>query len=272
MKTIIVPIDFSDASINAAEYALEMAIQLKAKIKLLHVYQIPIYYGDVPILASDDDKITHLKAKLQEVKKQLLHNLDSNLEIAIQLSIGDFMPQLNELCSNTTPYCVVIGCQGKSGFDNIFLGSNAIDAMKNLRYPIIAVPIDATFSSIKNIGLACDFEIEMDKKIVNTIENFATDFGAQLFICNIGKEYEYNVDTIYGLHKLGNQLNNTKITKYFLENDNVEDGLTIFEKECKLDIITMFPKTYHFFEKIIHISATKKLVLSSSIPILALHQ
>lgn len=40
MKTILVPVDFSSVSDNAADYAVELANKMKAKILLFHVYSL----------------------------------------------------------------------------------------------------------------------------------------------------------------------------------------------------------------------------------------
>jgi len=45
LKTILVPVDFSDDSRRALEYAVELARQYQAKIHLLHSY--PIHIGGI---------------------------------------------------------------------------------------------------------------------------------------------------------------------------------------------------------------------------------
>jgi len=45
MKTIVVATDFSAVALNAANYAVDMALAIKADILLLHVYQIPVSYS-----------------------------------------------------------------------------------------------------------------------------------------------------------------------------------------------------------------------------------
>ena len=49
MKTILVATDFSSSAANAANYAAEMALRIKANLLLLHVYRIPIGYLEMPI-------------------------------------------------------------------------------------------------------------------------------------------------------------------------------------------------------------------------------
>jgi len=50
MKTLIVPTDFSPVSINAMNYAADMALNIDASLLLLHVYQIPVTFTEVPVV------------------------------------------------------------------------------------------------------------------------------------------------------------------------------------------------------------------------------
>ena len=55
MKTILVATDFSPAAFNAVNYAADMAIAIKADLLLLHVYQIPVGYSEIPIVMNQDE-------------------------------------------------------------------------------------------------------------------------------------------------------------------------------------------------------------------------
>jgi nucleotide-binding universal stress UspA family protein len=270
MKTILLAVDFSDASLNASNYALEMAIELKANITLLHIYQIQIYFGDVPILVSEAELATTLKQQLISLKEKLCAKSDASLVIHTEFLEGDFIDKLNEQCNATKPDLVIIGCQGKTVFENALFGSNAIKALKNLHWPIIAVPIDASYNSILNIGLACDLKESLDEKIIVEIKKWVHNFNAKLYVGNIGNQQEYDAGKIYNISDLENQFAECRFTKHFISDDNVLEGLIHFQKECRLDLLVVFPKQYNFFEKIWHFSDTKKLVLNSAVPILAL--
>ena len=72
MKTIIVATDFSDASYNAAQYAANMALGVHANLLLLHVFQMPLIYAQVPMAVSGESVIqvaaneNHLKQNAEK--------------------------------------------------------------------------------------------------------------------------------------------------------------------------------------------------------------
>ena len=49
MKTLIVVTDFSPAASNAVNYAADMALTINATLLILHVYQLPVIYLEVPL-------------------------------------------------------------------------------------------------------------------------------------------------------------------------------------------------------------------------------
>jgi len=49
MKNIIVPVNFSDNSSNAARYAADMALAIDADIHLIYVLQFPLTAAETPI-------------------------------------------------------------------------------------------------------------------------------------------------------------------------------------------------------------------------------
>jgi nucleotide-binding universal stress UspA family protein len=48
MRTIIAPTDFSAVSLNAVNYAADLAVAINAELILLHVVQIPITVSEIP--------------------------------------------------------------------------------------------------------------------------------------------------------------------------------------------------------------------------------
>ena len=58
MRTIVAPTDFSSVSINALNYAADLAAAIEADLILLHVVQIPITVSEIPFTSVDYEKIT----------------------------------------------------------------------------------------------------------------------------------------------------------------------------------------------------------------------
>jgi nucleotide-binding universal stress UspA family protein len=52
MKSIVVPVDFSTCSANAARYAADLALAIKADLHLIHVILVPVTAAELNMTES----------------------------------------------------------------------------------------------------------------------------------------------------------------------------------------------------------------------------
>jgi hypothetical protein len=71
MKTILAITDFSPAATNATDYAADMAMAMNASLTLLHVYQLPVTYGDTPLPLYGEDLTEGVTLRLDKIREEL---------------------------------------------------------------------------------------------------------------------------------------------------------------------------------------------------------
>jgi nucleotide-binding universal stress UspA family protein len=271
MKTIIVATDFSAAAKNAAYYASEMALFLNASIHLLHVYEIPVVYLEVPLAMTEDEMTESSRKALDELKLELIAKTNNTIAIESEIIVGRFYAELESACERIKPYVVVIGSQGTTAAERLFFGGHAVFAIKNLQWPLITIPVGTKFSSIKKIGLACDLDNIADAVPVDEIETLVDDFNAELHILNIGKQKVYSPDVAFEAVVLKGRLAYAKPSYHFLENDDTDEGIIQFSEKNNIDLLIVMPKRHSLMAKLIHRSHAGQLVLHSHVPVMALH-
>ena len=276
MKTLVVPIDFSPISLNAANYAAELARSIGADLSLLHICLVPITtYGEVPYAV---EHMGSYMSAAEEKILQVMNDLEKStagkvkIDTAVQMA-ATVIGGLSNFCHSTNPYAVVMGSQGSSAIERVFFGSNTISAIRQLSCPVLAVPPGAKFATIRKIGLACDLE-KVDENIpFKQIKSLVTLFNAQLYILHINAEgvkgftEEKTVET----RSIQNLLYNLHPIYRFLDSDDIETGLEEFAETNKLDLLITVPKRHSVIDKIFHESHTKKLVLHTRMPVMAIH-
>jgi nucleotide-binding universal stress UspA family protein len=122
---LLVPIDFGEPSQQALDAAIELATRFKARLTLVHVYEIPAYvYGGMTFATADlfgpieDAAREQLDETLREVQKRvpgakaILRRGPAALEI---LAVVD----------EVHPDLVVMGTHGRKGVSHALLGSVA---------------------------------------------------------------------------------------------------------------------------------------------------
>jgi nucleotide-binding universal stress UspA family protein len=272
MKKIIVCTDFSATAANASNYAADMALAINAELLLLHTYEYPLSYSEVPMAVDISDIKKNAEKSLLNLKTELNKGTDQKLRIEIEVLEGQFYNQLKSACELIKPYAVVIGTQGKTAAERFFLGGHAVYAMKHLQWPLIAVPPNAQFKSIKKIGLACDFEKVAEYTPIEEIKQLVTDFNAQLHIVNTGKKTTYNPELIFQSGLMQEMMSGIKPVYHYIEEKDIDKGTMEFAEANNIDLLIVLPKRHSFFDNLLFKSHTRQFVLHSHIPVMALHE
>ena len=272
MKTILVATDFSPAAENAVNYAAEMALTINADILLLHVYQVPVAYLEVPIAVGLDDIRIGAEQQINQLKEQLGKKTTNKLHIETAVRMGSFFVELKDVCKSVNPYIVVMGSQGKTAAEHLFFGSNTVYTLKHLAWPVMAVPDGVIFSSIKKIGLACDLKKVIDTIPINEIRMLVRDFNAELHVVNTGSDKEFKPEVVFESGLLQEMIGPLKPDYHFITNENTDLGIIDFAAKNHIDLLIIFPRRHSLFDKVMHKSHTKQLVLHSYVPVMALHQ
>jgi nucleotide-binding universal stress UspA family protein len=275
MKTIIAPTDFSAVSVNAIMYAADLAVTTRARLILFHVCQLPLVYSEVPMpLLSIGEMTEEANIKMNELKEQVIASHGDKIKISSEVKAGTVVTELKIFCAGIHPYAVVMGTHGATALERFLLGSNTLSAIKNLAWPLIVVPAEMKFNTIRNIGLACDFKKVIDTAPVEEIRNLVKDLGANLHVLYINKDEqkEYTADFIAETGWLQEMLVDLNPRYHFIDHPDVNDGLMEYAESYLLDLLIVVPRKHGVVEKLLHPGHTKQLVLNSRMPMMTIHE
>lgn len=275
MRTIIAPTDFSSVSINAVNYAADMACLLSANLTVFHAYPIPQPVSEIPIaelslgaLRADAEK------KISALKEKLLDRTGERIIIHNELRAGDVLLQLTEYCNEVNPYAVVMGTETLNGPERFILGGKTTGAVKRLQAPLFVVPAAARFKRISKIGMACDLKKVIETVRVEEIKELVTEFDAELHVLNIntdGKEIPGG-GAVEESGWLREMLGELHPQYHFINDPDVEHGVISFCERQKLDLLIIIPKKHNLFSNMFRHSHSQALVLHTRIPVMSLHE
>jgi nucleotide-binding universal stress UspA family protein len=143
-STILVGIDGSESSIDAADYAIEMAKKHGAQVIALTVNRIPLSsYG----LATPQDEVKQSieNEDMQEFKEWLDKISQNAKRNSIQLKKEIINSQMSveaaivEYAESEGVDLIVIGTRGNSGIKNMLIGSIASGVVKYATCPVMVV-------------------------------------------------------------------------------------------------------------------------------------
>lgn len=270
MKTIIMATDFSDVADNAANYAADMASAIGADLVLLHIYQIPVAYLEVPIATEQDGSREDAETKLDLLRHQLAMRAAGKLHIKSRFEVGAFFPTLDHICEEIKPYAVVMGSQGSTAAQRVFLGGHTVYAMKHLLWPLITVPPFARFSQIKKICLACDFKKIADSTPIDEVKTLVKDMRAELHVVQFNKDDSYHSDEAIetGL-KLRELLAILNPHYHLITGQSTDESIIGFVENNDIDLLITLPKRRGLLNQLIHRSVSKRIILHSHIPVMS---
>lgn len=155
INKILVPIDFSDASIEALDHASVIAKKVGAGIHLLHVMHVSAHI--FPNFEEDLD-VNRLKDKLrEEIGKIGSACADKhNLNVDTELSEGTIARTIVERSRAIKANLIVMGTHGSSGFEEFFIGSNASKVVTAATCPVLTIRKGTKVSSYAKIALPVD--------------------------------------------------------------------------------------------------------------------
>ena len=135
-KTILVPIDFQDASLDALAAARELAGPLGLEVVLLHTYAIPVvvYPGFDPIVAPG------LPEEIAATARTALDKLAAeNGGLTTILRSGDPATEILRVVDELHPALVAMGTHGRKGLAHLLLGSVTEKIVRSSPAPVLTV-------------------------------------------------------------------------------------------------------------------------------------
>lgn len=140
LKKILVPIDFSEPSRKATEYALSFAKQFSAEVLLLHVIEFtPL---PAPPLAVVQDETT--QASLHEIAARELGEWRDAIssQAAVRASVREGLSTYVEIVKAAAEGnidLIIVGTQGRTGLAHLLIGSTAERVVRHAPCPVLVV-------------------------------------------------------------------------------------------------------------------------------------
>jgi nucleotide-binding universal stress UspA family protein len=261
MHRVIIPVDFSAPSLNAARYAAQMLAGKKDAAAIL--------YNNYETADDHDACLSQLENLKKEFSEMGVNSIDLESEMG-----GDLVENICRLAHTFRATLVVVGITGKSAVEQAIFGSNTLKLVDENLYPVMIIPQDAVYKGINNVAFASDFINIEDTTPSTLISSVLEMFNPMLHIVNVNNEHYVSLteEIQQGKEKFREMFSTYKMEFYFITMNDFFEAMDNFVKDYKTDILITVPK--HRSNSIWHFkpSHTKRLVYHSHIPILAAHE
>lgn len=282
MKKILVPVDFSESVKPAIKFAANLARKTGAELYLIHVIDMPgIGEGKMEsgewamtddATSSDIPLMMFMMKKIKEKMQTLMESDDLN-DIKVTDNIETGSPA-NQITAAATKYgvdMIVMGTHGSSGWNEVFVGSNAEKVVRTSPVPVLAIKEKVNVNPQK-IVFASDFKEEANA-IFPFAKMIAEIFGAKMYLLKVN-----TLDTFETTRELKESINKFKlmhnVPDYPVEiyNDmDKETGISYFSKDIDADMIIAGTHGRSGLSRLFSSSISEELVNHSYCPVLTIH-
>ncbi|HET6255778.1 MAG TPA: universal stress protein [Puia sp.] len=302
MKTVLLPVDFSTASNNAARYAAALSALPEyqiGRIILLNSYHVTIYEQ---ILPTPDlvqvggreirEKRGGLRKRLQVVREEMLPLIGQAVTIEVIESDEPLLRSILNVIADRKPDLLVIGSDSSGaanagGIDSggIYfggtpgepflseIGDRVIGIARISPIPVLIVPGGKAFDGIHRVLLPCDFRNLACLSPLKIFRQEAWWRSRKVLVINVDPAFRRSepdqrfraVSTTLEQYLAGIDHE----VHYSDETDTLL-GILHFAQAEKADLIVALPGKHSFFYSLTHRSISQALVKDGEIPVLIL--
>lgn len=244
MKTIVVPVDFSEYSEFALETAAMLAKKHGAKIFTLHLLKEDENSTTQSSSSQQEHSIFLLKLTEQKFEKLLDKDYLEGIEVVPVIKHNRIFSEVNTYAESEDADLIVMGSHGVSGIKDYFLGSNTEKVVRHATVPLLIVKSKPKKIDFKDIVLATDFSTESVlsfKKVLKRLDIF--DAKKHLLYINLPDKH---FKTTTEMNTMANKFlmeveGNTERIKdvNFVSDKSIRKGIINFSKNIDADLIAV---------------------------------
>ena len=269
MRSIIVPVNFSPCSRNAAHYAADLAKATGATLHLVHVIQLPMS-GMEPVMNEylfnemADSAETGLINLLDDIRKRT----GGWIRVQTYLKVGHIAAKVEELFDAINACLIVMGVTGPT-MEKLLAGS-PVGPLLHLRLPLLVVPEQSAFRPYRMISLACD-ESDIDQGVPHSLPlllELRDCFGAAVEVVTVETAESLTDEACGYFTASASPLATLNPIRRRLRRHSIDSGLANYLEARAADLAVVFPKRYSLFD--FHLSHSRRLARHADIPVLCL--
>ncbi len=269
-KCILIPVDFSQASTRAVQYAAKMMSLHGGALHLMHAVNaaipdpyVPAYYT----LDASREQMAASSADLEAMARSI--RADYGVKVETSVLVGDLSGSLNDQVQNHQADLVVMGTHGVQNWFDRLSGTHTELMVNHLSVPLLVVPESASWTSWNVLAFGTDYSGSEETLSESLLAFAAADHPQIVFI------HVRNSDKPESSFpkKLLQQYVNRNLNLELLEvnGESVARELQEAAKSRKAALLVVQARHREWSERLLHKSVAKTLATTTEIPLLIIH-
>lgn len=278
MKQILLPTDFSDNAWNAIFSVLKIYKDMECTFYVLNAYKTDLLnvLGDKSqkrLGVIYDSLAKNADLELEKILLYLKKNHFNSKHTFETLSKSDnLVGAIKKVLREKDIDLIVMGTKGVTGAKKVFLGSNTVKVLKEIRScPTMAVPEIYNFQALKRMAFPTDYSHFFSKSELHVLLELASLWKTQVQIVYVAQDFLLNDGQKLNQKFLKKRLKGLKISFHKANMQvNVANSIDEFVHDNEVDMIALVHYKHTFLEKLTREPVIKNVGFRTEIPLLIL--
>ncbi len=279
INKILVPVDYSEFSDQAVEYAIQLGVKFGAAIEIIHV--ITLFQDDL----NQEEWLSNYEDRALKLVQRLKNGQENVPAISSELLRGTTAgDRILEYLAAKPFDLVVMGTHGRSGVRHMLYGSVAERVVRLSSVPVLTVHHSIKKFKLRNILVPIDFS-EYSKKAVSYVLEFNKSFEVPVTFLHVIEQslhpafYAGNFESIFeidpklkerALSHLRDFVGEVPFPAHFkIAEGRAHEEIVKFARDDKMDLILMATRGLSGLENILLGSTTERVVRYADCPVLS---
>ncbi len=262
---IILPLDFSENSKKALEFAIFLANKKHASITLVHVIELIYDFASQAAIILDT---MHRDAEAM-MKKTIEEHQSTGIHFDYVIQEGTASITIARIAEELKATLIVMGTQGASGIRKALVGSTTVNTIKESRIPVLVVPAESNVAQIKKVTLALEFA-NHEKDFIDWVVMMSEKWGLGLEFVHVqsGSGFKENL-SVLGLESyIVKKYPKLPVRIHTYYAPTATEGLDQFLEEHENGILVMCHQHKNLWDMVLTKSQSIKMAYHTHVPLL----
>lgn len=288
-RRILVPVDFSEYSLKACQVAFNLAEEINAKVKIIHIYFNPYYPTALPMAevfayqAKDEIQFKNILDKVNQDIQRLCNTIDEKIAnkefppINYSYVLKEGLPEeeIVAYAKDYKPSLIVMGTRGKDKKGIDLIGSVTAEVIEMTSVPLLAIPENTSFEDfkqVKQVSFLTNFS-QRDLVSFDAMMGFFSSDNIKVFFTHIenSRTDKWSVIKLEGIQSyFEKQYPNIKIDYKLISGEDSLASIEAFIEENNIDLLALTTAKRNLFTRMFKPSVSRKMLFKSDIPLFVL--
>ncbi|ULC60760.1 universal stress protein [Flaviramulus sp. BrNp1-15] len=277
MKTILLPTDFSNNSINAINYAIKLFEHIACDFYILNVQKASSFISDdmmtvsssatiyTTLVSAAKKSITNIISKIEKTTNNKNHTFHSIVDY------DNFVDAINQTCQKHDVDLIIMGTKGASGLDKVIFGSNTVRVMQRCIVPVLAIPEGCTFKKLDTIAFTSSFRSSYFIKDLKPLKDLVKLYNTKLKILHVEEDYNFKEKLNENIKFFKEHFIDVTFDRIISNGKDIYTSIHDYVIEKDIKMIAMLSKKHPFLIRLFSKHSVETFAFKIDVPFLVMH-